>query len=266
MIGIMYTEENPLQFESQGLFLIEGILLNLHTSRTSINLMEQIDESIKEKNLVSGAAAVLSDMYGIVANSASILMYDGEEAYHFAATLGSEVVCGTFQHAQYMKDGDHVKAVVSRRGDVLFVHAILNAKAQEFYMPMNVFSGRDGLFRHCMRVAVGFTVFGWVFMFLLLLVTKFFWMPDVDFNDKVALTIIFFAIPPLFMFPFEYWTYRTMLGAKKSVNYGEAIFEVFGFPKPGKIDLMSQSSLSVGKNGGWYAAWRADQLLKNLGA
>lgn len=79
------------------------------------------------------------------------------------------------------------------------------------------------------------------------------------------LALMFFFIPPLLMFPFEYWTYRTMRGAtREGGSYGGAIFNVFGFPNPNKIDLLGDTSLSDGANGGWYAAWKADKLLGKL--
>jgi hypothetical protein len=78
------------------------------------------------------------------------------------------------------------------------------------------------------------------------------------------LALLFFLTPPLIMFPFEFWTYLGMRGkeSEEGRNYGGAIFKVFGFPKPNKIDLMGDCSLSDGANGGWYAAWRGDKLLK----
>jgi len=78
---------------------------------------------------------------------------------------------------------------------------------------------------------------------------------------------MFFVTPPLIMFPFEYWTYSSMRGkGSGDDSYGGALFKVLGFPKPNKIDLMGDSSLSDGSNGGWYAAWRGDKLLKKFNA
>ncbi|MEO8154052.1 MAG: putative type VI secretion system effector [Rhizobacter sp.] len=271
MTPITYTEISPLQFEDQALYLIEGTLSELQTARTTINLLEKIDSNIKAKSMVASAAAVLGGMHGMVANSAAIALHDGEETYHFAGALDGQVICGTFQHAENIKDGDRVKVVVSKRGDVLFTHAILNIKTQEFYMPMNVFSSSDGLFRHCMRVAFWFTLFGWVIFAAGAIFTGVFSTPntpDDSLADKLKLALMFFLLPPLLMFPFEYWTYRSMRGDKsqESDSYASAIFKVFGFPQPNKIDLLRHSDLSTGADGGWYAAWRVDKLLDKLKA
>jgi len=264
MTPITYTEANPLQFEDQALYLVEGTLSELQIAPTTVNLLEKIDGNIKTKSTVAGAAAVLGGMYGMVANSAAIALYDGEETYHFAGALDGQVICGTFQHAENIKNGDRVKAVVSKRGDVLFAHSIMNAKTQEFYMPMNVFSSADGFFGHCMRVAWWFTIFGWtVFFGLTTLMGEFAMLIRVP-----QLALMFFLTPPLIMFPFELWTYYSMRGDKNEEgdSYGGAIFKVFGFPRPDKIDLMRHSDLSTGADGGWYAAWRVDKLLAKLKA
>lgn len=157
-----YTEESPLQFADEELFLIEGTLSGLQIASTTVNLLEKIEGNVKAKSMVAGAVAVLGEMHGMVANAAGVALYEGEETYNFAGLLNGRVICGAFQHADKIQDGDRVRAVVSKRGEVLFTHAIMNAQTQEFYMPLNVFSSVDGLLRHCMRVAIGFTIFGWI--------------------------------------------------------------------------------------------------------
>lgn len=259
-----YTEANPLHFDDQALYLVEGVLSDLQIARTTVNLLEQIDSNVRAKSVATGAAAVLGGMHGMVANSAAIALYDGEETYHFAGALDGQVICGTFQHADKIQNGDRVRVVVSKRGEVLFAHAIMNAKTQEFYMPMNVFSSLDGLFGHCMRVAFWLTVVGWLILFgatlLLGELATLLRLPQ--------LALMFLVLPPLIMFPFELWTYYSMRGDKSEGgdSYGGAIFKVFGFPQPEKIDLMRHSDLSMGSDGGWYAAWRADKLLAKLNA
>ena len=268
MTQITYTEANPLQFEDQALYLVEGTLSELQIAPTTINLLEKIDGNIKAKSAVAGTAAVLGGMYGMVANSAAIALYDGEETHHFAGALDGQVICGTFQHAENIKDGDRVKAVVSKRGDVLFAHSIMNAKTQEFYMPMNVFSSADGFLGHCMRVAFWMTVVGWIVLFSIFAFSGFLFDSEVPGSKKLGIALMCLLIPPLIGYPFELWTYYSMRGDKNEDgdSYGGAIFKVFGFPQPNKIDLLRHSDLSTGADGGWYAAWRADKLLAKLKA
>ena len=260
---VSYSEANPLKFEEQEMYLVEGTLSELQIARTTINLLEQIDGNVKAKSMVAGAAAVLSGMHGIVSNSAAIALYDGEETYHFAGLLDGQVICGTFQHAENIKDGDRVKAVVSKRGDAFFAHSIMNAKTREFYMPLNEFASSDGLFAHCMRVAFGFTVLGWATLLLGFVFTGTLFNPEIPNAKKLIMGTMILLMPPLIMFPFEYWTYRSMRGTESEGgdSYAGAIFKVYGFPQPNEIDLMKHSDLSMGHDGGWYAAWQVDKLL-----
>ncbi len=72
--------------------------------------------------------------------------------------VGEHILCGTFEHADQFKNGEPIKAVVSQREDVLFVHSIMQARTQQFYMPLGVFAGDRALLKHCMKVAWGFTI------------------------------------------------------------------------------------------------------------
>jgi hypothetical protein len=260
----IYLEANPLVFGTEALYLVEGVLSDIEIAKTTVNLLEKIDNHVGAKSLVGGAAAVLNGMHGMVANSAAIALYDGEDTYNFVGLLSGRVICGSFQHADKIQAGNRVKAVVSKRDEVLFAHAIMNADTQEFYMPVNVFSSSDRLLRHCMRVAAWMTLAAWIVVFLV--------MYSVgglsNFTTDPIPLVMLFGVVPLIAFPFEYWTYRSMrVGAKNGESYGGAIFRVFGFPRPEKIDLMRDSELSSGTDGGWYAAWRGDKLLqKNNGA
>ncbi len=259
MTQFTYSESNPLEFENEALYLVEGTLAELQIARTTVNLLEKLEGNLQAKGVASGAVAVLSGMHDLVVNSAAVALYDGEDTYNFAGLLDKEVICGSFQHTDKIQDGDRVMAVVSKRGEVLFTHAIMNAETKEFYMPMNVFSSSDGLLRHCMRVAMWMTVFAWILIFGIIFIQEGFGV----LVREPGFLLIFLIGVPIFAFSFEYWTYISMRGnnSEQGDSYGGAIFKVFGFPKPNKIDLMGDSSLSDGANGGWYAAWRGDKLL-----
>lgn len=73
-----------------------------------------------------------------------------------------------------------------------------------------------------------------------------------------------FLTPVLIAFPMEYWSYRSFGGGKRSEDqgdsYGTAIFKVFGFARPEKINLTTQTALSVDGDNGWYGAWRGEVL------
>lgn len=259
------TQTSPTaiaSFNGEDLFLVEGTLSELQVARTTVNLLEQIEKNIQRKSLATGIAGVVGGMHGMVANSAALALYDGEDMYNFAAVVGEHVVCGTFEHADQFKNGEPIKAVVSQREDVLFVHSIMQAKTQQFYMPLGVFAGDRALLKHCMNVAWGFTVFGWIVMFGLAFYNDMFGNshPNVTQEKKIILFMMLSLIPAGIMFPMELWTYRTFRGTG---GYAEAIFQAFGFPKPKRIDLRNVGSMNH-TNTGWPQAWQAELMLQKL--
>jgi len=98
-------------YGGEDLFLVEGTLSELQVARTKLNLLAQIEKHLQAKNLASGVTGAVSVMYGMVANSAALALYDGEDMYNFAAVVGEHIVCGTFENADQFKNGEAIKAV-----------------------------------------------------------------------------------------------------------------------------------------------------------
>jgi len=210
--------------DGEELFLVEGTLSEVQHAATTLNLLEQIERRVKAKGLATGAAAALGGMHGMLANSAMVALYDGEDMYCFAGLLGNQVICGTFESGDAFKDGDRVKAVVSRRGDVLYAHAVMREDDKMLFMPLTTIAGKNAHFRYCMRSAWRACVFGWLAFGALNFFTSGPW----------EMYIVLLGAMPALMFPFELWTYRSTrdLGYRAS-----AIFRVFGFPRPDDLDL-----------------------------
>ncbi|WP_426337300.1 putative type VI secretion system effector [Pseudoduganella sp. R-31] len=235
-------------YEGETLFLVEGTLSELQIARTTVNLLAQIEENIQAKNLASGAAGVVGGMHGMVANAAALALYDGEDTHNFAAALGEHIVCGTLVHADQFKNGDPVKAVVSQRGDVLYVHAIMHAQTRHFYMPLNVFAGKEAFFKSCMRVANRSAI---AVSIVFIVAFYFFGLYDEKGNNlnrmqQLMLTSVVITGSFLLCFIMEIWTYRTF---RYTGFYAEAIFQVFGFPQPHKINLFKVGSINFKNTG-----------------
>jgi hypothetical protein len=244
----MTKQLTTLRFDGEELFLVEGTLTELQTARTSVNLLAQIEQRLQAKNLATGIAAAVSGMHGMLANSAMLALYDGEDMHNFAALVGDHVICGVFEHADRFKNGDKIKAVVSKRGDVLYTHAITNTNSKLLYMPLTTFAGEKAFFRGCMRVAWRFSIFLWIFMGIAIFAIGGPW-------QFYIFTLIF---GPTVMFPMEYWTYRSTryFGERAS-----AIFKVLGFPRPDDIDLSRNGSMYFG-NEGWHQGWQYERMLE----
>ncbi|WP_426322290.1 putative type VI secretion system effector [Pseudoduganella sp. R-43] len=258
----MNTDLPLVTFDGEKLFLAEGTLSELQIARTAVNLMAQIEKNSQAKNVASGAAGVVGGMHGVVANAAALALYDGEDTYNFAAALGEHMVCGTLQHADQFKNGEPVKAVVSQRGDIFYVHAIMQAKSGQFYMPPNVFAGKDAFFKSCMRTASRLASAGSI---LFLAISYFLGLYDGKYEnigkmDQLILTSVFILGTFFLSFTMEIWTYRTF---KYTCFYAEAIFKIFNFPQPNNIDLLKIGSMNLGKTG-WKFAWQADLMIQKL--
>jgi hypothetical protein len=105
------------------LFVLEGALTNLHYERGSANLLAKVDQYYKHQAVITATGAVVGELFGQVANTAMLAMYDGEETQNFVCLIGDQVVCGQFAGAEHFKEGNAVKAVVSKAESVLYMHA-----------------------------------------------------------------------------------------------------------------------------------------------
>ncbi len=110
----------------EGPFLVEGKLTNLHWERGSANLLAKVSAHYKRNAIVTGAGVVVGDMFGQVANAAMLAMYDGEDTQNFMCLIDDQVACGQFGGAEQLPEGGRIKAAVSRKDGVLYVHAAMD--------------------------------------------------------------------------------------------------------------------------------------------
>ncbi|MDR2209769.1 MAG: hypothetical protein LBE22_12615 [Azoarcus sp.] len=107
-------------------FPIKGKLTHLHWELGSENLLAKINKHYKGTAVVTGVGAAVGDMFGQVANSAMLAMYDGADTQNFMCLIDDQPACGQFGGAEHLPEGGNVKAVVSRRDGVLYVHAAMD--------------------------------------------------------------------------------------------------------------------------------------------
>ena len=221
-------------------------MTNFHFSRTTVDLLHDIEKNLMAKNLASGISAAVHGMSGALANSAMLSLYDDEDMYNFAGLVHGKVVCGVFDNSNRLKNGDVVKLVVAERGEVLHVHSLLRLEDSLLLMPLNTYCGERAFFRGCMKVAWRFTLFIWFVMF-----AGFFYSVDISMDDLAKPLIacsIMFMLPLLIIFPFEYWTCKSM---RYYSLYASAIFTAYGFPRPDDLDVRSGITLYKEKNYGF---------------
>jgi hypothetical protein len=244
----MIETENIITSEGEEIIRIDGLLTELQVARTKVNLLEQLQNGSSKKAFAKGVIAAASDMHSVVATSAALALYDGEDMFNFAAIIDGRVVCGVLADADKLKSGDAVTAVVSKRGEVLFVHSLKRVRDDLLLLPLSAVCGAEAFFKECMRTAWRVTRLQWVFISTIFIGYELIETPE---HSNYLFLILFTLLgPPLMMFPMEYWSYRTMA---PTGNYAECIFKVYGFPNPEYFDASAGVAWFAGEDGGFHA-------------
>lgn len=127
------------------MFIIEGNIRALRVAQGTVNLIQDIQQG----TWFTGLAAGLSGQAGMMANAASLALYDGEAVEHIALLINDRLAIGTFEWLEDLKIDDEVKVVVSEVEDgPLFIHAILRKNDKFLWMPLAVAQTRFGLIKH----------------------------------------------------------------------------------------------------------------------
>lgn len=214
-----------MQSESKDekLEILEGTITDFHWDRGTVNLLEQIQKKSKGKNAAAGVAAAAAGMYGVVASSAMLVMYDGEDVENFVCRIGEKIVCGQFSGADHLKDGDVVKAVVTQQGDLYRAEAILRYSDEVLWLPVGSYLGTNADLRGQMRMAWRLGIFA----FIVYLVICFL------LSAPKGMYLLGFVMPFL-GFPVGLWVHSDM---RPIALRAEKIFQALGFPYPEDMDM-----------------------------
>lgn len=224
---------NPMDHETtqERFEILEGPLTDLHWARGTVNLLTQLQKHAKAKNTAIGAAAAATDLYGTVASSAMLVMYDGEDVENFTCRIGGNIVCGQFSGADHLKNGDHVKAVVTRQGNVYLAHAILRPADEVLWLPVGCSLGSNADLRGNLRIAKWLTMLGYV---VLSIVGYYIFSSEPFTVDSLGLILMFLVIPPLLAFSVAFWVHKD---TRPLAQRAEKIFEALGFPYPEDLNM-----------------------------
>ncbi|ALN57119.1 hypothetical protein GLE_1764 [Lysobacter enzymogenes] len=124
MIGIQENDPPPPQRED-ALFAIEGVLDLLWVEDQPDRLLSRI---ARQPVAGADADAQARDASAIAqaADGIERALYFAEDLQYFAGLIDGRPVCGQFAGADKLKPGHRVKAAVSRSGNALRAHAILD--------------------------------------------------------------------------------------------------------------------------------------------
>lgn len=236
-------------FGGEILFLVEGTLDKLHTSRVRVHLLADIERRLELQNQDTDVAASLNAMYDTLTSAAGeSLLTDDDDTYNFAALLDDRIVCGSFTLADKLSDGDYLKAVVSERRGVLWVHSLTRANDRLMLLPVSVYLGQRAFLRSCLRTF-------WISVICLWSIPLGIYLFDSAISAMPAEKLIIGGsicfLGPLIMVGWvERSTYRMM---ENFASYASAIFTAFGFPRPNDLNALKGMSTFAGPNGGFSA-------------
>jgi hypothetical protein len=207
-------------------FLAEGKLTNLHWERGRENLLAKVNEHYQRNAVITGVGTAVGDLFGQVANSAMLAMYDGEDTQNFMCLINDEPACGQFGGAEHLPEGGNIKAVVSRREGVLYVHAVLE-NARKIVWVNHPWGGRAQLWVNA-KLAL------YLFVFSTICFALFSWWAS---DEKVGFWMLFsyFFLGGLGLAAIMFlWSLKDLSGAS---NESTEYFRLLGFEKPHLVNL-----------------------------
>ena len=221
----MNSIEKPAKSDDD-LFLIKGVLSELHVENGRENLLARIEKRYRVGSAVTGLAAAAGDMFGQVGSALMLATYDGEDTENFACLVDDQILCGQFGGASKLKEGSRIKAVVSRRGDVLYAHAIMDQK--EAMLWTHHAWGASAERKANLKMAMGFGAFGTVAMF----VVDLFYGPG--YSSFSVDLMVFAAICFGLCLIVALWSNRTMQALAGPATQA---FGLLGFAMPERVNL-----------------------------
>jgi len=208
-------------------FLIEGKLTNLHWELGRENLLAKINEHYKRNAVITGVGAAVGDMFGQVANSAMLAMYDGEDTQNFMCLINDQPACGQFGGAEHLPEGENVKVVVSRREGVLYVHAVMDEERGMVWIS-HPYGTRAEMW---MNVKLGLYCFLFV---MLLFACIVWWLDPKDAGDYLRIFLPLVMAGGAICLLVTLWSFKDLKAfAGPSTEY----FRLLGFEKPESVSL-----------------------------
>jgi hypothetical protein len=216
--------------EAQQLFTMEGPIQALRIAPGIINLISDIQSSA----FFTGAVTGLAGEAGVAANSASLVMYDGEDVEHIALLINGLLVVGTFEWLGDLHVGDHVKLVVSKIEDgPLFAHAILRNDDQLLWTPFSIHHTRHGWILHAVKLGLLGLIGTWLML-------GSFYLFGSRPSAQVMVSMLCFTIVMI--------TFVLFMSTKSVMHLGEQaedIFRVLNVPKFERFRIKPYSVLNL---------------------
>ena len=213
--------------------IIEGTIANFQWTSGNENLLEKISHHASAKSAVTGVAAAAVGMYGTVATSSMVASYDGEYTENFVCTLGEHVISGSFCGARKLKNGDRIKAIVTKQENGVNVAVAIQRPQDELvWLPTLAFRGNFATLKNTVKSSINDAVFAWALFAIMAIGYMFF--GDLSLIHALAFMLITAIFFPLLVFAIQFLPGRI---GKEYGEIGSEIFRKFGFPDPDNLDM-----------------------------
>jgi hypothetical protein len=219
--------------QPDNIYLVEGIISCLEINNGMVDHLAEINKNHQQKNATVGTLSALAGNDGQAATSVLLNTYGGELTQFFTCLLGEKLMRGRFSGAQWLKEGNHVKAAVSQDGKDLYAHGIID-EAQGLLW-CGYFQGTRASFMDTVKSEVKSSkimiVIAPLALFLAAAIEG-----DINlyFDNIFLILLVCTAISiglALFMIG---WYYLSPMGIEIIPT---RVFELFGFDDPKNVDL-----------------------------
>jgi len=208
------------------LFLIEGPITEFKMTSKLLDLIKEMTPWMRMGNKAAGIVGVLTQSASLVGGAVMASRYS-ELVQVITCRIGEQEVTGEFSGADLLHNGDAVKAVVAKRGDTLYVHAIVRPQDELLWLPVAANEGRKALFKANMNF----------FWFLYLGVLTMVAIIDVFIGGiREAVTSLPISVVGGFLIfaPIMLWVTKDVWPL---AIRAEQIFTVLGFPDVEKLNM-----------------------------
>lgn len=218
-------------------FLLEGRISDFRWAASREDLLQSVREKSQLKTHGPLLVAAATDSFAGLANTSMLVMYDGEDTQVFACKLGEQAAFGQFEGAKLLRNGDQVQAIVSKRDDLLQVHAIMRRADELLWLPGGVYCGDAAARKAAVRSSIVATI---VSSALIAIVALGFAALDERVKLWHALVVALaapFGVAAITLLA-EWAPGRV---GKEFGEMGSVIFRMFGFPDPDNLDMQLAS-------------------------
>jgi hypothetical protein len=207
------------------IFLVDGNISCLEINGLTVPHLTKLKRDDFFKTIFSEA----KDGVQIAEKPMILNAADGDYRQNFVCLLDDQLITGNFFGAQWLKEGNHIKAAVSKKDKDLYVHGIID-KEEGLLWCVDP-RGARVCFAHNLEDNINylkFMIYFYLLAFIILLIID-------DYNYSLISFYGMFVLGNLILFAFFHaWTYYSY---KEIETISTRIFKLFELKDPSNINL-----------------------------